>query len=130
MIFGSHDAGVDQHFHVGGGFGHIAGNIVYIVQLKFMANEQIMYSSVTIASLSLLLDPVFTTIHSYVGLMVLSFATNVGTATLNLSLIKILVQNVEPTEMVNAMNLVYIAHSAGSVLSGFLSGKLNHLILI
>ena len=106
-----------------GGFGNIAGNIVYTLQLKFMTNGHIMYSGVIIASLSLLLDPVFTTIHSYVGLMVLSFATNVGNATINCSIIKILVQNVEPTELVNAMNLLFIGYSAGSVFSGFLTGK-------
>ena len=66
-----------------GGFGNLIGSIVYMLQLKVMTNEQILYSSVIVTSISLLLDPVFSASKSYVGLMVLSFVMNVGNATWN-----------------------------------------------
>ena len=109
-----------------GGIGHIVGNIVYMLQLKVMTNKNIVYSSTIMASLSLLLDPFFTATHSYSGLLMMSFATNVGSAAFNCAGTKYIMDIVEPNSRVNSINWSFACYSVGSILSGCVSGKVSH----
>ncbi|XP_072014757.1 monocarboxylate transporter 12-like [Amphiura filiformis] len=106
-----------------GGVGNLIGTIVFPIVAKYLSGKVILYVSAIITALGLVMDPVMAAFHSYIGIMMSSFAVNFGYAVTDCCMFKELVAVVEEKKFSTAVNVLFVGYSIGSMSSGFLSGK-------
>ncbi|XP_072014905.1 monocarboxylate transporter 12-like [Amphiura filiformis] len=105
-----------------GGIGHLCGFIAFPVINNVLSNSVILYSASASNCLFLLLHPLSSARHSYVGMGISSAGLGVGRPLGLLAGYQIVKENIEQSRMTNAFMWFVVAHSLGTILSGFLSG--------
>ncbi|XP_072020273.1 monocarboxylate transporter 12-like [Amphiura filiformis] len=107
-----------------GGVGYLAGTIVFPIAGRVLSAKTILYVSAVVMTLALATDSVMRVFNSYIGIMLSSFAVNIGFAVSFCCVFKELVVVVEEDKLSNAVNWIFVGYSIGSISSGFLSGWL------
>ncbi|XP_072051825.1 monocarboxylate transporter 6-like [Amphiura filiformis] len=105
-----------------GGIGNFFGYISFPVIKTFLSNTVILYSSSVSSCLFLLLHPLSSARHSYIGMGISSAGLGVARPLGMLAGHQIVKENIEHSRMTNAFMWNFVSYSLGSVLSGFLSG--------
>ena len=106
-----------------GGIGTLLGNTLFPFMNRRFSNEHMLYITAVICCLALASNPLFASFHSYVGLVFSSAAFGLGRTGV-LTGFQIVKENIDADHVTNAFMYLTMAYSIGSILSGFLSGKL------
>ena len=105
-----------------GGLGNLIGSCVFPLVATIISNKSLIYVSNLLVFLSLVIDPVLSLYHSYVGFVVASFIMNVGEALDGCSIFKEAYNVVDRANFTSASNFMFVGFSLGAICSGFLSG--------
>ena len=106
-----------------GGIGTLLGNTLFPFINRRVSNEHMLYFTAVICCLALASNPLFASFRSYFGLAFSSGVFGLGRTGV-LSGFQIVKENIDADHLTNALMYLTMAYSVGSILSGFLSGKL------
>ena len=111
-----------------GGVGNLLGNILYPLLTRRFSANQILFSSTFINVLAVLAHPLCSKFASYIGLVLASIVLGCARAVGTLCLYQLIKEGIEEDQRINAIMWTYVAHSIGSIISGFLSGLYNEAV--
>ena len=104
-----------------GGVGQLFGTLIFPFLTRQFSNANILYLTSLLMCLALMLNPLFSILHSYVGLICSAVGLGRGSGLLaNLQIAK--ENSAKSDKMTNVFTWLNVAYSVGSISSGFLSG--------
>ena len=106
-----------------GGVGQLFGTLIFPLLTRKFSNTNILYLTSLLMCLALMLNPLFSILHSYVGLICSAVGFGLGRGSGLLANLQIAKENsAESDKMTNVFTWLNVAYSVGSISSGFLSG--------
>ena len=106
-----------------GGVGQLFGTLIFPLLTRQFSNTNILYLTSLLMCLALMLNPLFSILHSYVGLICSAVGFGLGRGSGLLANLQIAKENsAKSDKMTNVFTWLNVAYSVGSISSGFLSG--------
>ena len=107
-----------------GGVGQLFGTMIFPLLTRQLSNANILYLTSLLMCFALLLNPLFSILHSYAGLICSAVGFGLGRGSGLLANLQIAKENsAKSDKMTNVFTWLNVAYSVGSISSGFLSGK-------
>ena len=106
-----------------GGIGYLLGSVMFPFLTKTFSSVQILYMANIANCLSMLLDPVAATLHSYAGMMVSSATFGAARTIIFAILYKLINESIDDDKKTIVVMWIFVWDNFGSLASGFLSGK-------
>ena len=111
-----------------GGVGNLLGNILYPLLTRLISTNQILFSFTFVNVTAVMFHPLCSKIDSYIGLVLASIVLGCARAMAVLCSYQLIKNGIKEDRRINAIMWIYVAHSTGSILSGFLSGLYDEAI--